>query len=262
MVVMTDAEPFTPSRALVATLAGLAVGVLGLLVQWIAAPQLFGSFGFPPGIIYVVAAGVIVWLDRRSTWSPSAAVALALWIVIGGLAGGNLTENLASGDVGIIAGNLVMVLGLLVAAVAGVLAIRHNRRHPGQRQPKPLDGANPHRGATLVTVLALVAVAIGDGAPEGLNWDGPGPVLFLALAVAVALVPGRTMLLLSMLMCVAFIAGWFGSSEVAQKLAAPADWFPFACTLLQILGLFTGLVAGAFAALPARRARRGYSRSV
>jgi hypothetical protein len=249
---------FPSSRALLVGLAGMGVSVVGLLIQWVAAPELFG--GFPPGIVWIGAAAGIAWLDRGSPWSPAAVVALALWITIGGLAGGRLVENLTSGDAGLVAGNLVMLLGLLVAAVAGVLAVAHNRRHRVQRSPRPLGIENPRRLATLVTVVALVAVAVGDAAPEGLRWDGPGPVLFAVLAVLVALVPGRSMLLVGVLMCAAFVVGWIRSTEVAQTLGAPGDWFPFACAILQLLGLLAGIVAGIVAAWPRRRTVRGYAR--
>ncbi|WP_064745491.1 hypothetical protein [Pseudonocardia acaciae] len=239
------------SRSVVVVLGGLAVGILGLLVQWMARPEVFGGFGFPPGIVYIAGAGLIVWADRRSRWSPAAAIALALWIVVGGLAGGDLVDNLRSGGVGLVAGNLVMVAGLLVAAAAGVVAIA--RARPG-RQSRPLGAENPRRPAVIVTVVSLVAVAVGDAAPEGLDWDGPGPALFVILAIVVALVPGRAMILLSCIMCVAFLGGAAGSPDSRARFADPSRLLEFGSAVLQTLGLVVGLVAGIAAAWPVRAA--------
>ncbi|AGL17575.1 hypothetical protein [Actinoplanes sp. N902-109] len=107
------------------SLAGLAVGVLGLVIQWIADPGKFPVF--PPGIIVIVACAGLVVAVRR-WWSPVFAVLIALWILLGGLATGQLTPNLTSSDAGTVAGNVVMSLGLAVAAVTGVAAMAGARR--------------------------------------------------------------------------------------------------------------------------------------
>jgi hypothetical protein len=103
------------------SLCGLAIGVLGLIIQWIADPAKF--FPFPPGIVFIVVFGALVVFTVRHWWAPVFAVLISLWIVFGGLAAGQLTSNLASGEMGTIAGNVVMSLGLLFAAVTGVAAM-------------------------------------------------------------------------------------------------------------------------------------------
>lgn len=238
-----------------AIFAGLGFAACGLIVQWIAAPETFAGFGFPPGFLYIIVAGLIVWVDRHSVWSPAAAVGLALWIVVGGLAGGVLIPNLTSDDLGVVLGNVVMTVGLVLASVAGGIAIVHNRRHQPGAQVKPLSIRNPRRTVMVVLVVALVAVAVGDAAPEGLQWDGPGPVLFLALALLVALVPGRSMVLLAVLMSVAFVVGAVQSPEAISRLSAPSEVLGFGSTVLQILGLAVSVVAGAVAVLPERLGR-------
>ncbi|TCO62256.1 hypothetical protein [Actinocrispum wychmicini] len=238
---------------IVATFAGLFVAAVGLVVQWIAKPAAFADFGFPPGLFYVVGAAVLVWLDRRANWSPMAAVILALWIVIGGLAGGILLRNLASTNAGTVAGNVVMVAGLAVTAVAGVLAIAHNRRTRPESAPRPLDRSNPRRLAALLTVIGLAVDAIGDAAPEGLNWDGPGPALFAILAVVVALVPGRAMIGLSMLLSLTFVLAAVAEPDSVNRLLNPADALPFGGVVAQILGLSLAVVAGTVAIAPFRR---------
>lgn len=239
-------------RAFALVLGGLAVGAAGLVVQWVAAPEKFASFGFPPGLIYLVVAGLIVWFDRRSTWSPAAAVGLALWIVIGGLGSGELIPNLTSSHAGVVTGNLVMCAGLLVSAVAGVAAIAENRRH-AKPVIMPLSTRNPRRTTMLVLIAALLAVAVGDAAPEGLRWDGPGPVLFAALALLTALVPGRSMILLAILMSGAFVVGAARSPEVLDRLSTPSDVLGFGSSILQIAGLVVAVTAGALAARPDRQ---------
>jgi hypothetical protein len=103
------------------SLWGLAGGVLGLVIQWIADPGKFNPF--PPGIAFIVAFGALVVLTARHWWAPVFSVLISLWIVIGGWAAGKVTPNLQSGDVGTVAGNVVMLLGLAFAAVAGIVAI-------------------------------------------------------------------------------------------------------------------------------------------
>ncbi|TQM01792.1 hypothetical protein [Pseudonocardia kunmingensis] len=120
------ADLSTAPRSTKLALAGLAVGVLGLVIQWIADPAKFP--GFPPGIIMIVAAAAIVAFGVRWWWTPVFSVLAGTWIVGGGFLSAQLTANLASGDAGTVAGNVVMSLGLIVAAVAGILAMIEGRR--------------------------------------------------------------------------------------------------------------------------------------
>jgi hypothetical protein len=103
------------------SLAGLAVAVLGLIVQWIADPGEFG--GFPPGIILIAVCAAVVVVASGRWWAPVFSVLISLWIIFGGLAAGMLTANLLSGDAGTVAGNAVMSLGLAFAAVTGIVAM-------------------------------------------------------------------------------------------------------------------------------------------
>ncbi|MET7671043.1 hypothetical protein [Micromonospora luteifusca] len=103
------------------SLWGLVVGILGLLIQWIADPGKF--FPFPPGIVFVVVCGALVVLTVRRWWAPVFSVLISLWIVLGGWAAGQLTPNFRSDNVGTVAGNVVMSLGLASAAITGVVAM-------------------------------------------------------------------------------------------------------------------------------------------
>jgi hypothetical protein len=114
--------------------AGLLVGIAGLLVQWVADPAKFsaaqGFFGlaFPPGILFIVLAGLLMLATARWWWHPVFGVFIAFWIVGVGTIAGQLTPNLVSADPGTVAGNVVMSAGLLLTFVAGIAAMISGRR--------------------------------------------------------------------------------------------------------------------------------------
>lgn len=251
---MLRGMPTNPlSLPVTVTVAGQFLAAAGLLVQWVSAPSLFASFGFPPGLFYVLGAAAIVVLNRRSNWAPSAAIALSLWITIGGLAGGNLLENLASPNTGLVAGNLVMLAGLVISAVAGVIAIPHNYQTRPETRIAPLGARNPDRIATIVVFSGLLLDAVGDAAPEGFNWDGPGPILFLVLAILVALIPGKAMIELSMMLSLTFVLTAFLNPQAGARLMEPSNVLPFVGALMQVVGLGVAVVAGLFVVVPRRR---------
>jgi hypothetical protein len=229
------------------SVAGQAIGAIGILIQWQAAPQLFG--GFPPGVCYLAGAAAIVLLDRRSPWSPASAILLSAFIAIGGLLGGDTSRNLAMGNPGVTIGLWTLYAGLALSVLAGVVAIVAGRRTAPGRQPAPYSEENPRRTSTLITVGALFLAAIADAAPEGLHWDGPGPVVFLILALLALFVPGRHIMMLSALLSAAFVYGAFDNIP-ADHLTTPADTMPFIWANLQLLGYLVATVAGAIARLP------------
>lgn len=108
------------------SLAGLAVGVLGLIVQWIADPVKFS--GFPPGIIFIAVCAALVSVASGRWWAPVFSVLISLWIMLGGLAAGKLTPNFVSNNAGTIVGTAVMSLGLVFAAITGIVAMLAGRR--------------------------------------------------------------------------------------------------------------------------------------
>jgi len=114
--------------------AGLLVGIAGLVVQWAADPAKFsaaqGFFGlaFPPGILFIVVAGLLMLATARWSWHAAFGVFIAFWIVgVGGISG-QLTPNLVSTNLGTVAGNVVMSVGLLLTFVAGIASIVSGRR--------------------------------------------------------------------------------------------------------------------------------------
>ncbi|PWI43641.1 hypothetical protein [Streptomyces sp. ICBB 8177] len=125
-------QPLRHSRGTLVSLGGLLFGVLGLVVQWFANPAKFG--GFPPGILFLVAFGLLTAVTVRWWWHPVFAVFIAFWIVgVGGLAG-QLTPNLTSHNLGTVTGNVIMTTGLAVTFVVGILSMitaRRTRRTAG-----------------------------------------------------------------------------------------------------------------------------------
>jgi hypothetical protein len=123
-----------PTRATLVSLAGLVVGIIGLLVQWAADPAKFTRgeqpFGitFPPGILFIAGAGLLVLATSRWWWHSVFAVLIAFWIVVVGGLANQLTPNLFSSNPGTVAGNLVMSGGLVLAGVAGVTSMITARR--------------------------------------------------------------------------------------------------------------------------------------
>jgi hypothetical protein len=248
----------TKKQAIVWTVIGQIIGVVGLLVQWQAAPQLFG--GFPPGVVYVGAAACIVLLDRRSAWSPASAILLSAFIAIGGLAGGDTSRNLSMGNTGLAVGVWILYAGLAVSVIAGVVAIVVGRRG-AQRQPAPYSRDNPRRTVTMIAVGGLFLAAISDAAPEGLRWDGPGPIVFLVLGLLMLFVPGRHIAMLSALLSAAFIYGAF-DNMATDHLTTPSDTVPFVFANLQLVGYTVATVAAAISCLPVKVAgSRRYSLS-
>jgi hypothetical protein len=122
------------SRTTVLSYVGLLAGILGLVIQWIADSSRFAdaqrSFGvtFPPGILFILACGVLMLATSRWWWHPVFAVLIAFWIVVMGTVAGQLQPNLVSHNPGTVGGNVVMVLGLIFAAVTGVSAMVTSRR--------------------------------------------------------------------------------------------------------------------------------------
>lgn len=247
---MRSASEASAPRSTIVTILGMVLAALGLIIQWVVRPATFAHFGFPPGLIYIIGTGVIIWVFRRSNWSPATGVTMGLWILLGGLIGGDLQQNLASGDTGVVLGNLVMAGGLALSVVAGIGAVALNRRRRPQSETTPLSPRNPRRLAFIITAIGLFSDALGDALPEGFDWDGLGPMLFLALSIAVLLVPGRSMAALTSLICFAFLGGAFSSEEFVARLTARSQVLPFIGAYMQIFGLIIAMIVAVVAVLP------------
>jgi hypothetical protein len=236
-----------PSAGTLMAIGGLAIGAIGILIQFAAAPALFGTaFGvpFPPGLIYIAGAIAIVWMDQRSAWSPMAAIALSAWIVFGGLLAGDLVENLTAPDPILVAGNIVMVAGLVSSMIASVIAVVSNRRVRTERSPNPLSAHNPRRPFVVATLAGLVLAGVSLAAAERMDFQGPGPIPFLLLAIAVAFTRGRYVIGLALVLSIVYLGAVFSNPEPIARLTNPSDTLGFASTLLHAFFLLMTVIAG------------------
>ncbi|MFC4907606.1 hypothetical protein [Actinomadura gamaensis] len=122
------------NRNTLAMFAGLLVGIVGLVVQWIADPAKFSEAvpplgkAFPPGIAFIVGAALLTLLTARWWWHAVFGAFIGFWIVGVGTIAGQLTPNLTSHNAGTVAGNAIMAVGLASAVVTGVLSMVTARR--------------------------------------------------------------------------------------------------------------------------------------
>ena len=126
---------FRLSRRTLLSLAGLLVGVAGLAVQYFADPARF-EHTLPPGILFILAFGVLTVLTARWWWHGVFAALIAFWIVGAGALAGKLTPNLTSHNAGTVAGTAVMSVGLVfafAAAVTSMITARRTRRTAAPR---------------------------------------------------------------------------------------------------------------------------------
>ncbi|SNY62357.1 hypothetical protein [Paractinoplanes atraurantiacus] len=104
------------------TVFGLLVGAVGISLLWAGGVEF--PVAVPPGIvILLVGAGFVAWAPWR--WAPVAGVVLGAFITVGFLISGTGFDNL-SGDSGalVAVGQAIQLIGVWVAAIAGVLALR------------------------------------------------------------------------------------------------------------------------------------------
>jgi hypothetical protein len=224
-------------------LAGLAIGIAGIIIQFIAAPEIFGTV--PPGAFILAAFGLFVALGTRWWWSPLVGVAIAAWVSFGGLLAGELVRNLRSGDALLVAGNIVMVIGLIGAVITGSLAAAENRG----RRHSPIPTA---QRAALACGAGLLLAAGGDAAQ---GYDGPGPFIFLGIGIVVLAFRRTWATVLGLLTGAFFLFGAFTNPGTMDRFGAPSDVTPFVGTVYQILGFVIAVVAGVIALLPMARSR-------
>ncbi len=117
------------SRSSLISFTGLLAGIAGLVIQWFAEPAKFAEavppFGvaFPPGIVFIIASGLLMLLTARWWWHAGFGVFIAFWIVGVGTLANKLTPNLTSHNPGTVAGNAIMAAGLILAFIAGVISM-------------------------------------------------------------------------------------------------------------------------------------------
>ena len=106
------------------TIAGLLAGVVGIGVLW--ASGIVFPFYPPPGMLILTAGALFVALVRWR-WAPLMGTALGLFIVVGFLASAGVDNLLGGQGAGASIGSAIQILGVVVAAVAGVAAAARPR---------------------------------------------------------------------------------------------------------------------------------------
>lgn len=132
---MNDTAIDTQRTAPLSTATKTAVGAFvagsaGIAILW-ASGQEF-PFYPPPGMLIQLAAALLLGFGRWR-WTPAAGAFVGLFLVVGfvvsGIVDGAGFDNLAGANgIGHAVGQWVLVLSAAVAAVAGVVATRRNRR--------------------------------------------------------------------------------------------------------------------------------------
>ena len=135
-------------RSTLVSAAGLLIGIVGLIIQWIADPAKFDGDPFPPGIAFIAACGLLMLVTARWWWHPVFGVLIAVWIVGVGTLAGQMQPQLTSDNPGTVAGVVVMSGGLILAAVAGVFGMitaRRSRRAARTPDAVPAQADRAHQ---------------------------------------------------------------------------------------------------------------------
>ena len=122
------------SNAAKLNVAGLVLTAAGMLVQIAAGSELYPSLAGP--IVLLVTAVVVAVWPRR--WVAYVALLIPLVLGLGAIVAavmtGEFTEQLTdTGNVGILVGSLMHVVGL-IAAVAGGVGMLLGRQGTGERE--------------------------------------------------------------------------------------------------------------------------------
>lgn len=111
------------------TVAALLVAAAGFVIQIASGVDVPTV---PPGlVIMLVAAGLVAFLPWR--WTPLLGVAVGLFLLIGFFASGAVSNLFDPSRFGVFIGAWVQFLGVLVAVLAGILAVTRNYR--GGKEP-------------------------------------------------------------------------------------------------------------------------------
>lgn len=99
------------------TIAALLVAALGFAIQIAAGVEVPVV---PPGLVMLVAAGLVAFVPRR--WAPAIGAFVALFLFVGFFASGAVAVLLDPARPGVLVGVWLQFLALVAAVVAGVLA--------------------------------------------------------------------------------------------------------------------------------------------
>ena len=119
------------SAAVTATIVGLIAVAAGIFIQIAAGIDDFPRI--PPGAVISIAVAALVAFVGRWWWIPITGAVWAVFLLIGAFVTSGsrdrITDRLSEpGEVGEFTGTLVMVLGIVIALVAGIVATVQNAR--------------------------------------------------------------------------------------------------------------------------------------
>jgi hypothetical protein len=110
------------------TVAGLVVAAAGILTQYFSGVEGFPTI--PPGpIILLVAAAVVAFGPWR--WTTAVGVGVSLFVLVGGTIATIVNWGVGAplsnpAEIGGFIGSVIQFLGLIIAFVAGIRALRQN----------------------------------------------------------------------------------------------------------------------------------------
>jgi hypothetical protein len=118
------------SRPWAATVAGLAVGALGIAILWASGVE-FPIYP-PPGIVILLTGALFVGLAPWR-WAPDAGAFLGLFVTLGFLISPTgLTNLFGRAGTSVLIGTWIQMIGVLTSLIAGVIATRANYQKPAQ----------------------------------------------------------------------------------------------------------------------------------
>lgn len=120
-------ERTSPSGASKLTVLGLVVAAVGIVIQVFSGVSEYPTI--PPGLIILLVAAGVVALETRWSWTPLIGVVVALFLLFGAVVTSGTANRLSDpAMVGAFVGTVVQLLGLVVAAVTGLVSAIRNYR--------------------------------------------------------------------------------------------------------------------------------------
>ena len=103
---------------------GLLVGALGIAILWAAGVDF--PVAVPPGLVILVVGAAVV-LGFRTTWADAVGGFLGLFVIVGfvlsGINGEGFDNLLGDNGADVALGQVVQLVGVVVAAVSGALLV-------------------------------------------------------------------------------------------------------------------------------------------
>lgn len=114
--------------------AGMVAAAAGIIIQITSGSDLYPTI--PPGPIILIAGAALVALGPWR-WTPVVGVVVPLFLIVGAVIAavnsGEFVDQLTDPGqvgIGIFAGDVIQLLGVIAALVAGIVALRQSSRAP------------------------------------------------------------------------------------------------------------------------------------